>query len=517
MNATPRVVVGLSIALILSLAIQPTYAHGFGERYDLPVPLSIYLIGAGAAVGLSFLLIAYFLRNSKPSGSYTTVDIYHKRVGWFLKNRVIHTLVKGFALLAFILTIASGLIGDQGPIKNLAPTMVWIIFWVALTYVAALVGNVWKFINPLKTLFEIADGIYRRISHNDRLSLNCRYPTRLGVWPAFSLFLLFAWVELVYPSSATPRTLSIFILYYSFINWIGMFIFGKEKWISNGDIFTIFFDLFGSFAPTEVRVNSDKLCLFCVSDCEYNVNGCVNCYNCFNRSPEAARQVNLRPFGAGLLNGQNTSLSLFATVILILSTVTFDGFTATPLWVDIAFAMLPIFEFLGGSRLLGVETFGLLLFPLLFLTVYLIFCRAMSYFSNESVDTLKFAKLFVFSLIPIALAYHLSHYLSYLLIQGQLLITLVSDPFGYGWDLFGTATFKPNIAIVNAKFAWVVSVAAIVLGHIIAVYISHVTAVRQLKDRRSALRSQYPMLVLMIAYTMTSLWILAQPITEFNG
>jgi hypothetical protein len=120
-------------------------------------------------------------------------------------------------------------------------------------------------------------------------------------------------------------------------------------------------------------------------------------------------------------------------------------------------------------------------------------------------------------LIPIALAYHLSHYLSYLLIQGQLLITLVSDPFGYGWDLFGTATFKPNIAIVNAKFAWVVSVAAIVLGHIIAVYISHVTAVRQLKDRRSALRSQYPMLVLMIAYTMTSLWILAQPITEFNG
>ena len=134
MNATPRVVVGLSFALTLGLAIQPAHAHGFGERYDLPVPLSIYIIGAGAAVGLSFLLIAYFLRNSKSSGSYMVAGIYHNRVGWFLKNPVVRILVKGFGLLAFVLTIASGLIGDQGPITTLAPTMVWIIFWVGLTY-----------------------------------------------------------------------------------------------------------------------------------------------------------------------------------------------------------------------------------------------------------------------------------------------------------------------------------------------------------------------------------------------
>ena len=513
----PRVVIGISIALILGLAIQPIYAHGFGERYDLPLPLSIYIIGAGAAVGLSFLLIAYLLRNSRSSGFYVVVNVYHNKAGWFLQLGVVRTFVKGFTLLAFILTIASGLIGDQAPIKNLAPTMVWIIFWVALTYISALVGNVWRIINPLKTLFEITEAIYTRISRSDNLSLNHNYPTRLGVWPAFSLFLAFAWIELVYPSSAVPRTISIFIIYYSLISWIGMFIFGKERWISNGDAFTVFFDLFGGFAPTEVRVNSEALCLSCASECEYDVNGCVNCYDCFNRSPEAARQVNLRPFGAGLLNKRNTSISLLATVILILSTVTFDGFTATPLWVEIVFTMLPIFEFLGSSRLLGVQTLGLLLFPILFLAVYLIFCRAMSYLGNESPDNLKFAKLFVFSLIPIALAYHLSHYLSYLLIQGQLLITLVSDPFGYGWDIFGTATFKPNIAIVNAKFAWIVSMVAIVMGHIIAVYVSHITAVKHLKNHRAALKSQYPMLILMIAYTMTSLWILAQPITEFSG
>ncbi len=517
MKATPKVVIGLSIALILSLAIKPAYAHGFGERYDLPLPLSIYIIGAGAAVGLSFLLITYLLRNSRFSGSYVVVNLYDHKVSWLLKNVVVRTFIKGFALFAFVLTITSGLIGDQTPIKNLTPTMVWIIFWVALTYISALVGNAWRIINPLKILFEVAEWTYIRLSKNNSLSLNRDYPTRLGVWPAFALFLGFAWVELVYPSSAVPKTLSIFIIYYSLISWIGMFIFGKERWTTNGDAFTVFFDLFGCFAPTEVRVSLDTICLSCGSGCKYTVNGCVNCYDCFDRSPKTARQFNLRPFGAGLLNWGEISPSLLATVILILSTVTFDGFTATPLWVDMVFQILPIFEFLGSSRVIGVTTLGLLIFPILFVSVYLIFCRAMRYFSNESTDTLKFAKLFVLSLIPIALAYHLSHYLSYLLIQGQLLITLLSDPFGYGWDLFGTGEFKPNIAIVNARFAWILSMVAIVMGHIIAVYISHITAVNYLKNHRAALKSQYPMLILMIAYTMTSLWILAQPITEFSG
>ena len=54
----------------------------------------------------------------------------------------------------------------------------------------------------------------------------------------------------------------------------------------------------------------------------------------------------------------------------------------------------------------------------------------------------------------------------------------------------------------------------IVLGHVIAVYLAHLRAGERFKTARNALLSQYPMLLLMVAYTMTSLWILAQPITE---
>ena len=97
-------------------------------------------------------------------------------------------------------------------------------------------------------------------------------------------------------------------------------------------------------------------------------------------------------------------------------------------------------------------------------------------------------------------------------IQGQYIIPLASDPFGVGWDLLGTAGYRVNIAVVNAKFVWYVAVAAIVLGHIASVYIAHGISVRRGGDRSLALRGQYPMLVLMVFYTATSLWIIAQPI-----
>ncbi len=104
--------------------------------------------------------------------------------------------------------------------------------------------------------------------------------------------------------------------------------------------------------------------------------------------------------------------------------------------------------------------------------------------------------------------------MTYLLIQGQLVIRLASDPFGLGWNLLGTARYRPDVGAVGARFAWYTAVVAIVLGHIIAVYIAHLIALREFSDRRRAVRSQLPMLVLMVGYTMVSLWIIAQPIVE---
>jgi hypothetical protein len=120
----------------------------------------------------------------------------------------------------------------------------------------------------------------------------------------------------------------------------------------------------------------------------------------------------------------------------------------------------------------------------------------------------------VLTLVPIALAYHLAHYLSFLLLAGQLILPPASDPFGLGWDLFGTANRTLDIGIVIMRTVWWTAVIAIVVGHVYAVYLAHVMALRLYGSGRPALLSQLPLVLLMIGYTMISLWILSQPIVE---
>jgi hypothetical protein len=126
-------------------------------------------------------------------------------------------------------------------------------------------------------------------------------------------------------------------------------------------------------------------------------------------------------------------------------------------------------------------------------------------------STIEVASAFVLTLVPIAIAYHLAHYLSYLVITGQYFIPRVSDPFGYGWNLFGTAHYKIEIGVLSARVAWYLAVTFVVMGHVFAVYLAHVVAHRTFGGGRAALLSQVPMVVLMVLYTMASLWILAQP------
>ena len=127
---------------------------------------------------------------------------------------------------------------------------------------------------------------------------------------------------------------------------------------------------------------------------------------------------------------------------------------------------------------------------------------------------ITFANNFVTSLIPIALAYHVAHFLLFLLIQGQLMVPLISDPFGQGWDLFGTANYRLNFKIMGPTFFWIISVTSIVIGHVIGVVVSHLIAVKTIRDRHKAFKSQYPMLALMIFYTIASLWIITQPMYQ---
>ena len=503
------VVLGLALATVPA---QPAYAHGFGQSYDLPVPLNFFLAGAAAVVALSFVVIGFFVQRRGGNVGYPRYNLLGQRwLATVLTNRLLLEAIRAASVAAFTLVVATALFGTSRPIENLSPAFVWIIWWVGMGYISALLWNVWALVNPWKIVFEWGERLWGGDSRSQGPAM-LRYPERWDVWPAVILFLAFTWLENVYSGAAQPSKLGLLILLYSAITWGGMLAFGKHQWLRHGEAFSVLFGFFARFSPTEVRTGASRLCRSCGLNCGTPEAGCVDCYECFQRASPQQREFNLRPYAVGLAHPQRVSTATAIFVVLALAAVTFDGFQETPTWVDIQTVVFPVASAFGANPIDVIDTLGVVLFPLIFLGVYLMFSWGIRQLAREHGPVSEVARVFVFSLVPIALAYNLAHFLSLLVIQGQLIIPLISDPFGFGWDLFGTADYRLNIAIINAKFVWILSVAAIVLGHIISVYIAHVIALRRMPDHTSALRSQYPMLALMVSYTATSLWILAQPI-----
>ena len=470
-------------------------AHAFGQRYDLPLPLDLYLAGAGGAVALSFVIMALVFRVPPTDGGRGGIDLLPFRPAHILLHPAVIGVLQAISVGLFLLVLAAGFFGTQDPLENFAPTFVWIIWWVGLAYVAALVGNLWPTINPWSILFTGLEKVVHRLGARGRLGLALAYPSWLGVWPAIVLFGFFAWFELIVESAKTPGTLATAIMVYSGITWLGMAAFGRDVWLAGGEAFSLAFNVLGRFAPIgrPEREPPD--------------GGPVSWY--------------LRPYAGGLITERPCRLSMTVFVLLLLSTVTFDGFKETPLHAGLLewIASEPLFRplllglhELGFDLVVVLDSVVLVFSPFLFLLVYLGFSWLAREVPDSELPVMEIAGRFVLSLVPIAIAYHLAHYLSYLLLAGQLIIPLASDPFGIGWDIFGTTNYIIDIGIIGAKFVWYTAVIAIVVGHVFAVGVAHFVALRIFESAGAALKSQYPFLVLMIAYTMLSLWILSQPI-----
>ena len=197
-----------------SLVAWPAYAHGFGQRTELPVPLGYFLIGAGLAVALSFVLISVLVKISA-EGSYWRFNLIGS--GWskaMLTSPLSLLPVKLLSVFLLGLVIATGFVGDSSPLLNFSPTFVWIVWWVGLAIGVALIGNIWALINPWKILFGWAEGLYRMIGPGRELSLEKEYPAKYGIWPALALFLIYIWIQDAYPKSDVPTQIAIMAVVY---------------------------------------------------------------------------------------------------------------------------------------------------------------------------------------------------------------------------------------------------------------------------------------------------------------
>ena len=514
----------LFLAAVVGACASEAVAHGFGQTVNLPIPLWLWLAGAGLTVILSFAAVIDFLPRALQTTRYPRVALLHSTSpGVTVLNAAIvvfRALCVGLLALSLIAAFAgSPVAGD-----NIAPSLIWVLFWVGVAFASALFGDVWAMMNPLRSLFSLYEHAWRSLT-GQPLARHRTYPPDLAAWPAVAVLFAFACMEHVWAEPVAPATLGIALLAYCVFTFAGMFFYGRETWLQNADAFALFFRLFARFAPFEVRVEFTATSRGCGQEiCRANRDACINGNACLATQPPPAWTLNLRPPAAGLLQRQNFSISHVVFILLALASVTFDGFVATGWWRDTLALASAAGRDTGLNALAEATTLapdtlakalGLMTFPLVFCGLFLITCAAMVRVDRElggaggAVQrTFATATDFVQTLMPIAIAYHLAHYLSVFVMLPDLLWPRILDPLG---TLPHPAVVEPAAAGFDVNVLWGLIVGAIIAGHVLSVYLAHVLALDRCSDRRLAVRAELPLLTLMVCYTMISLWILAQP------
>jgi hypothetical protein len=455
------------------------FLHGFGVRYDLPASLAIYLFAAGGVVVISFVLVVMFAGDQVGAKA---IDYPRRPMPSLLAAarspwpRIVGGIVGVAGLLAVVIT---GLFGSTDPTRNPAEYLVWIFFWAGAVILSGLVGNLWYLLNPWAA-------IYDAVTRGVRIGPVLKLPN-VGVWPAAAAYFSFACLELTTGMANRPWLVATVALAYSVVTLAGMFLFGRDEWLGHCEGFTVLFDIVGRFSPIEAeRDDSGRIVA-----------------------------VYVRPWGVGLLKPAASGWDRVVFVILMLSTLAFDGILATPAWQDFNIALEPVWLPMGSFGFFFIRTLGLTLLTVAFLLIFVAFMEAVIYFGSRKVDLKTTVTGFALTLVPIALVYNAAHNYSYVMVQSQGLIPLLNDPLGKGWNLWpAVAGYKPSFALAQASTVWFAQIILIVLGHVVAVYLAHLRAGERFRTAQRALLSQYPMLLLMVMYTMTSLWILAQPITR---
>ncbi len=457
----------LTIGLGLTgLALPATaLAHGIVGRADLPIPGWLFAWTAALVMVISF--VALFRLWSKPRGRAPSRLLLRAPV--FLE-----WVCAAIGLFGFGAVVVAGLFGMQNFTSNLAPTFIYVIFWVGIPIASAFLGDVFRPFNPWRTVARLAAWLLRLAGGRPGPLLG-HYPQRLGRWPAALTLASFAWLELVYPSKDDPHLLAILALVYATLQLIGMACFGIETWTTRADGFSVYFGFIAMLAP--LHWSERRLYL------RWPLLG--------------AREIDLLPGTAAVL-------------CVLIGSTSFDGFSNGELWYAIAPSMQSFFERFGFTAIGGYElegTIGLIFWILFVAGIYNLGIWGMS--RAVSVSRRDLASEFLHTLLPIAFGYMLAHYFSLLVLQGQAMGYLVSDPLGQGKDFFGTSNFLINYNLISFAAIWYVQILAIVAGHVGGLVLSHDRGLVSFRSPQDSIRAQHWMLIVMVGFTCLALWILS--------
>jgi|ETNmetMinimDraft_23_1059889.scaffolds.fasta_scaffold01094_11 hypothetical protein len=427
------------------MMLPAVLAHGVGGRSDLPVPEWQAAWGATVALVLSFAALGLLWHRPRLRDMSVGIPVTPAVAGIV---RSIMGVLRAAVLIVFLVVLAAGLVGADDALSNISPVSVYVLFWIGIPVASILLGPVWRAVSPWETLGRLVS----RPSDGEA-------PGWLtSGWAALVPISIFHWLELAYHDGANPRVLGWLGLAYT----LGLMAVSR-RWgweeARRAEGFGVLFDAVASLSP-------------------------------FRR--DGSGRLFVRPPLVGVA-GSSASPVLLAVILAALGGTAFDGFSRTRVWGGLMVGR-------AGWEATAVSTVGLVWIVALVGLAYHLACRSGGRLTGDP----DFAARFGASLVPILVGYDLAHYFSLLLLEGQTFIALASDPLGRGWDLFGTVDNAVNWTLVSTTAVGWVQLGSIVIGHMVAVVVAHDRAVEEWRPT-IALRSQYPMLVVMVAYTVLAL------------
>ena len=454
-------------------------AHALVGKQDLPIPEWLFFWAAALVLIASFVALSVAWREPRLEG-----DRWRPRSEGFSKlllGRTAQALAGAVGAFLLGVVVWSGLYGTEAPDRNFSVTFVFVTFWLGLVVVSVLCGDVFRAFNPWRAVARAASGGFRLIAGQSAPPA-LPYPERLGRWPAAVGLLAFVWLELIYGQSGfqavglTPRTVAIATLAYSAYTFVGMALFGIEKWCDRGEAFSVYFDMFARLSPFEVRDG----------------------------------RLGTRPWLAGATGWAIVPGSV-AVVLFTIAATTYDGAQEGILEGPIA-SGFDLFRDVGLGPVASLRVTGTLLLAATVGVVCAIYWAGVAGMGTpeRGGDLRRLGRSFAHGFIAIGLAYLFAHYFTLVLFQEQAQFTyLLSDPLGNGSDYFGTAGSGIDYGLIGAEAVWYVQVAALVVGHVLALAMGHDRALATYSSARRATESQFWMLALMVSFTVLGLALLS--------
>ena len=448
-------VIALS-GICLALMAGALWAHASEQGFVLLLPTDVYIAAGGATVALTVVLLAVL------PGGLAGALFRPAPVPWTRPRAQHAASVLMVVLLGWL--VWRGLAGTRDPLVNPLPLVVWVVFWIGLVSVQGLWGDLWRWINPWTGVA----AVLRRVTG---WRAPFRYPRRFGHWPGVLGLLAFAGFLLADPAPADPGRLAMVVGVYLCVMLAGLLAFGPA-WLLRAEAITV---LMRAYARMGVLGRA------------------------------GGRQA-LGLSGWQVLAGPKVGLGMAVFILVMLGSGSFDGLNETFWWLSVL-DINPL-EFPGRSAVVLPNLLGLMVANMALIAVFAACLWLGERIAGGQASLRALFCLYAPTILPIALAYHIAHYLTSFLVDGQYVIAALSEALGIG-HIHVTTGFLNTPGPV--RLIWLTQAGVVVAGHVIAILLAHALAMRAGHGTRRAVLGQTPLALFMIAYTVFGLWLLASP------